>query len=122
MGDSTVRKTDSTLNKNEDIVVCLPGARIEHVTEIVQRNMGRGPGGASLVHIGTNNPDKEGTTAIVKKGSERWTDYLIRDFTIVCNQEPRRHKFEEEGSMFEIRLDQGGHFLEYNNTGICIGR
>ena len=67
MGDSIVRMTDTTLNKDEDIVVCLPGARIEHVTEIVQRIMGRGNGGTLLVHIGTNNTDKEGTTAIVKK-------------------------------------------------------
>ena len=29
--------------------------------------MGRGNGGTLLVHIGTNNTDKEGTTAIVKK-------------------------------------------------------
>ena len=32
VGDSIVRKTDSRLNKGEDVVVCLPGARIEHVT------------------------------------------------------------------------------------------
>ena len=32
-GDSIVRKTDSQLSKGEDVVVCLPGARIEHVTE-----------------------------------------------------------------------------------------
>ena len=67
VGDSIVRKTDSTLNKVEDIVVCLPGARIEHVTERVQRIMGRGNGGTTLVHIGTNNADKEGKTAIVTK-------------------------------------------------------
>ena len=67
MGDSIVRKTDSTLNKDEDIVVCLTGARIEHVTERVQRIMGRGNGGTLLVHIGTNNADKEGTTSIVEK-------------------------------------------------------
>ena len=42
VGDSIVGKTDSTLNKDEDIVVCLPGARIEHVTERVQRIIGRG--------------------------------------------------------------------------------
>ena len=30
--DSKVRKTESTLNNDEDIVVCLPGARIEQVT------------------------------------------------------------------------------------------
>ena len=32
VGDSIVRKTDSRLNKEEDVVVCLPGAWIEHVT------------------------------------------------------------------------------------------
>ena len=58
VGDSIVRKT---------VVVCLPGARIEHVTERVENIMGRGKGGTILVHIGTNNADKEGTTAIVDK-------------------------------------------------------
>ena len=67
MGDSIVRKTDSTLNKDEDSVVCLSGARIGHVTERVQRTMGHGNGGTILDHIGTNNTDNEGTTAIVKK-------------------------------------------------------
>ena len=33
VGDSIFRKTGARLNKGEDIVVCLPGARIEHVTE-----------------------------------------------------------------------------------------
>ena len=47
--------------------MCLPGARIEHVTERVEKIMGRGKGGTILVHIGTNNADKEGTTAIVDK-------------------------------------------------------
>ncbi len=36
VGDSIVRKTDSRLRKGEDVVVCLPGARIEHVTERVE--------------------------------------------------------------------------------------
>ena len=67
VGASTVRKTDCTLNKDEDIVVCFPGARIEHVAERVQRIMGRGHGGTILVHIGTNNADKERTATIVKK-------------------------------------------------------
>ena len=35
VGDSTVRKTDTRLCKGKDVVVCLPGARIEHVTERV---------------------------------------------------------------------------------------
>ena len=68
VGDSIVRKT---VNKDEDIVVCLPRARIEHVTERVQRIMGRGNGGTLLVHIGTNNTEKEGTTAIQESSSGR---------------------------------------------------
>ena len=64
VGDSIVRKTDSRLNKGEDVVACLPGARIEHVTERVENITGRGKGGTILVLIGTNNADKEGTTAI----------------------------------------------------------
>ena len=64
---SIIRKTDSRLNKGEDVVVRLPGTRIEHVTERVEKIMGRGKGETILVHIGTNNADKEGTTAIVDK-------------------------------------------------------
>ena len=59
VGDSIVRKTDTRLSKGEDVVVCLPGARIEHVTERVEQIMGRGNGGSILVHIGTNNADKK---------------------------------------------------------------
>ena len=67
VGDSIVRKTDRRLGKGKDVVVCLPGARIEHVTERVEKIVGRGKGGTILVHVGTNNANKEGTTAIVKK-------------------------------------------------------
>ena len=67
VGDSIIRKTDTRLSKGEDVVVCLPGARIEHVTERVEKIVGRGNGGTILVHVGTNNTDKEGTTAIVEK-------------------------------------------------------
>ena len=67
VGDSIVRKTDTILGKGKDVVVCLPGARIEHVTERVEKIMARGKGDTILVHVGTNNADKEGTTAIVKK-------------------------------------------------------
>ena len=64
VGDSIVRKTDTRLSKGKDVVVCLPGARIEHVTERVEKIMGRGKGGTILVHVGA---DKEGTTANVDK-------------------------------------------------------
>ena len=59
VGDSIVRKTDTILSKGEDVVVCLPGTRIEHVTERVEEIMGRGNGGSILVHIGTNNRQTE---------------------------------------------------------------
>ena len=60
--------TDSRLSKGEDVVVCLPGSRIGHVTERVEQIMGRGNGGSIVVHVGTNNADKEeGTTSIVEK-------------------------------------------------------
>ena len=39
VGDSIVRKTDTRLSNGKDVVVCLPGARIEHVTEIVEQIM-----------------------------------------------------------------------------------
>ena len=67
VGYSIVRKTDTRLSKGKDVVVCLPGARIEHVTERVENIMGRGQGGTILVNVGTNNADKDGTTAIVDK-------------------------------------------------------
>ena len=36
------------------------------MTERIEQVMGAGKGGSILVHIGTNNADREGTTAIVK--------------------------------------------------------
>ena len=61
------RVATRSLCKGKDVVVCLPGARIEHVTERVKKIMGRGNGGSIVVHVGTNNADKEGTTAILEK-------------------------------------------------------
>ena len=65
--DSIVRKTDRVLNKGDDVVVCLPGAKIEAITERVENIVGSGKGGSVLVHVGTNNVEREGTTAIVRK-------------------------------------------------------
>ena len=67
VGDSIVRKTDRVLNKGDDVVVCLPGAKIEAITERVKNIIGSGKGGSVLVHVGTNNVEREGTTAIVRK-------------------------------------------------------
>ena len=61
MGDSIVRKTDARLNKDEDIVVVLPGARIENVAQRVMKIVGRENEGSILVLIGTNIADKKGT-------------------------------------------------------------
>ena len=67
VGDSIVRKTDRVLNKGDDVVVCLPGAKIEAITERGINIVGSGKGGSVLVHVGTNNVEREGTTAIVRK-------------------------------------------------------
>ena len=49
------------------MVVCLPGAKIKAITERVKNIVGSGKGGSVLVHVGTNNVEREGTTAIVRK-------------------------------------------------------
>ena len=67
VGDSIDRKTDRVINKGDDVVVCLPGAKIETITERVETIMGSGKGGTVLVLVGTNNVEREGTTAIVRK-------------------------------------------------------
>ena len=67
VGDSIVRKADGVLNKGEDVVVCLPGAKIEAITERVENIVGSSDGGSVLVHVMANNIEMEGTTAIVKK-------------------------------------------------------
>ncbi|KAI0213256.1 hypothetical protein LSAT2_001722 [Lamellibrachia satsuma] len=40
VGDSIVRKTDRVLNKGDDVVVCLPGVKIEAITESVENIVG----------------------------------------------------------------------------------
>ena len=49
------------------MVVCLSGAKIEAITERVENIVGSGKGGSVLVYVGTNNVEREGTTAIVRK-------------------------------------------------------
>ena len=65
--DSIVRKTNRVLNKGDDVVVCLPGAKIEAITERVEHIMSSIKRGSDLVDLGTNNVEREGTTAIVRK-------------------------------------------------------
>ena len=67
MVDSIVRKTDIVLNKGDNVMACLPGAKIEAITERVENIVGSGKSGSVLVHVGTDNVEREGTTAIVRK-------------------------------------------------------
>ena len=48
-------------------MICFPGAKIEAITERVEKIVGPGKGSSILVHVGTNNAGREGTTAIVRK-------------------------------------------------------
>ena len=66
LGDSIDRRP-TVLNKGDDVVVYLPGAVIEAITPKVENIMGWGKGRFVLVHVGTNNVKRVGTTAIVKK-------------------------------------------------------
>ena len=59
VGDSIVRKTNRVLNKGDGVV--------EAITERVKNIVGSGKGGSVLVHVGINNVEREGTTAIVRK-------------------------------------------------------
>ena len=59
MGDSIIRKTDRVLNKGDDMVICLPGAKIEAITEGIENIMGSGKVGSVLVLLGTTNVERE---------------------------------------------------------------
>ena len=63
VGDWKVRKTDRVSNKGDDVVVGLPGAKIEAVTERVESIMGSSKSGSILVHVGTNTTE----TVIIRK-------------------------------------------------------
>ena len=45
----------------------MPGAKIDSITERVENIVGSGKGGSVLVHVGINNVEREGTTAVVRK-------------------------------------------------------
>ena len=65
-------------------MVCFPGAKIEAITERVEKIMGPVKGGYVLVHVGINNVERVGTTAIVKKHrqlirkrKQTWVEQII---------------------------------------------
>ena len=93
------------------MVVCLPGARIEHVTESVDQIMGRGNTGTHRDEQrkqGRNDSDcgevQEPTEE--DEASKGWTDTLIRNYTSVWKQDPRIQEFEEDDS----QMDGGAAF------------
>ena len=59
MGESIVRKADRVLKKGVDVVVRLPGAKIEAITERVENIVGSGKCRSVLVHVGTDNVERE---------------------------------------------------------------
>ena len=67
MRDSIIRKVDKIVNRGDEKTVCLPGTKIEDIAAKAGQVMGGGTGGAVLVHVGTNNAEKEGTLAIIGK-------------------------------------------------------
>ena len=67
MGDSIFRKTDKVLIKGDDVLVCFPGTKIEAITKMVEKIVCPAKGGSVLLHAVSNNAEREGTTAIVRK-------------------------------------------------------
>ena len=63
MRDSIIRKVDKIVNRADDITVC----KIEDLEEKAGQVVGGGTGGAVLIHVGTNNAEKERTSVIVGK-------------------------------------------------------
>ena len=63
MGDSILRKPDKPLSNGEYVVGGIPGAMIQHVIERAENTLGQGTGGSILVHVGSNNADREMTNS-----------------------------------------------------------
>ena len=87
MGDSKLgRLINARLNNDEDIVVCLPRVKIEHVTERTWKwRIHTGPHRDEQCRQGRNNSDsceiQESTEE--DEASEGWTDHIIRNFACV---------------------------------------
>ena len=98
VGDSMVGKTDSRLSEGEDVVVYLPEARIEHVTERIEQVMGAGKGGSVLCSSHRDEQHGEGRYAGCSEeipessqedeASHIWTD----DFARNCTRDRRQER------------------------------
>ena len=73
------------------------------MTEIIEQVMGPGKGGSILVRTGTNNADREGTTAIAKtyrnqlKRTKPAGYHFDRDSTRDRKKEPWIQELDEDG-------------------------
>ena len=86
MSDCILREK-KTQSKGDDVVVCLPGARPERVTERIENVFGHGQGGSVLVHNGTINADMEETTRIVQKYRELGLGLRRKELNRLFSQE-----------------------------------
>ena len=68
MGDSIVRQVDRVVCRKgpkTTIRVCFPGAKVRDLTPRVGSVVGSGVGGSVIVHVGTNNVDRQGSEAVL---------------------------------------------------------
>ena len=89
-------------------MICFPGAKIEAVTERVETIIGPGKGGSVLVHVGTNNVERKGTTVIIRKYRQLFrtikqtrvehTYNYLKDFTSNEKQESGISTLLEDGN------------------------
>ena len=114
VGYSIFRKTDTRLSKGDDAVVCLPGARIEHVTEreryIADHGKRKG-----MFHTGTHRDEQRrqgrngSDSGEVQEPTEEddaskgWTDHLIRNVTCVWKRDPRIYRQQDGGATLQGR-------------------
>ena len=75
IGDSTFRKVDTVVNRGEDITV-YHRVKIEHVSDKAGQVFHGCRICAVLVHVGTNNAEKEGTYRILVKTHMNGLDTL----------------------------------------------
>ncbi len=101
---------------------------IEHVTERVENIMGRGTGGTILVHIGTNNADKEGRQLLdkyrklMKKTKEARVEQIILSGILpVFGNKIDGSEFEADGDQRdgEAALQGGGRGIRGSVGQLC---
>ena len=75
MRDSIIRRVDRVEIRGDEIMVWLPGAKIEDAAEKARQVMVGGTGGAVHVHVGTNNAI-ENSKEYKRTSNEMFTNYF----------------------------------------------